>query len=131
MTDRQANDPYLQHTDHRAMVVSDAANSQDDNEDGGSGGGQQAQTWQQRGRRAAPTLAPRKWIHGEQPERVRARPGEEPPLIMVAMRPYGSVEGFGTHWSRFEALIGLRKAEEGGVVVGCPERVRPPRPLRH
>jgi len=52
-------------------------------------------------------------------------------LMLVAMRPYGSVEGFGTLWSRFEALIGLRKAEEGGVVAGCPERVRPPRPLRH
>jgi hypothetical protein len=86
LTDRRANDPYLQHTDHRAMVVSDAANSQDDNEDDGGGGGQQVQIGQEKDRRAGPTPAPRKWVHGEHPERSRARAGEEPPLIMAELR---------------------------------------------
>ncbi|MGD0123374.1 MAG: hypothetical protein ABSC46_12535 [Candidatus Limnocylindrales bacterium] len=52
-------------------------------------------------------------------------------LMLAAMRPYGSVDGFATLWSRFEDLIGLLQAEKAGAVVGCPHGVRPPRPSRH
>jgi hypothetical protein len=52
-------------------------------------------------------------------------------LMLAAMRPYGSVEDFGNLWSPFEPLVGLLKAEEDGVVAGCPERMRLPRPPGH
>lgn len=52
-------------------------------------------------------------------------------LMLAAMRPYVSVEGFGDFWSRFEPLVGLLEAESHGVVAGSPERTRLPRPQGH
>ena len=46
-------------------------------------------------------------------------------LMLVAMRPYGSVAGFGILWSRFEAHIGLLKAEADGSVGGCAQSGKP------
>ncbi|MFI5259994.1 MAG: hypothetical protein ACHQ01_10365 [Candidatus Limnocylindrales bacterium] len=51
-------------------------------------------------------------------------------LMLAAMRPYGSVDGFATLWARFEDLIGLLQAEREGVVVRSPHRMRPLRRSR-
>ena len=52
-------------------------------------------------------------------------------LMLAAMRSYLSPEDFGSFWFRFEPLVGLLKAEKDGLVAGCPEGVRPPRPPGH
>ncbi len=48
-------------------------------------------------------------------------------LGLAASRPYGSLEGFSSMWSRFEATIGLLAAEAAGLVAACPQAGRRPR----
>jgi hypothetical protein len=46
-------------------------------------------------------------------------------VMLTAMRPYGSVDGFVTLWSRFEEPMGLLRAEREGLVVACPRGLKP------